>query len=252
MRFLNNLILAAKLLINGASGNAKVCIKADSTGAALNLNNAAPSSPQEGDIWRSGSEIYARVSGRSLPMIGAPGIEFARRSDRYIVPYYWGQYTSLTTLQGSADRLRAYPFIVSRAVKVVSINVYVSGAASGWIRLALYNDNGTGYPGSLITVSSDISVTTMGLKTHTVNQTLAPGLYWLAVHFFGLPTLRAVGNATYGMAFPILGFDSTLQNPANGWDATVIYSNGTPTVFPSGATAVGGIAYAIAVVLDNP
>jgi hypothetical protein len=64
-------------------------------------------------------------------------------------------------------------------------------AASSVIRAGVYADNGSGYPGALISDWGTMDTSTTGDKTITVSWSPTPGLYWMVgVAQGGTPTVR--------------------------------------------------------------
>lgn len=74
------------------------------------------------------------------------------------------------------------PFHVQKATAFnqIMVNCTVIGNSTAVVRLGIYNDNGSGTPGTLVVDGGTVAVdATTGQKTVTINQTLA-GFYWLS------------------------------------------------------------------------
>jgi hypothetical protein len=134
----------------------------------------------------------------------------------------------------------AYPlYIPASTIKTVNISA-TSGQTGGAGRYALYADNGSGYPGALV---SDFGV--IGALTGTSVQTvtlatplaLASGLYWVASIFTATSTFPTVTGitASYGNVLPYqLGFDTAAHALATSAEAaTGISVAGTYGAFPA-------------------
>jgi hypothetical protein len=89
--------------------------------------------------------------------------------------------------------LRATPWFVSRAVTVsrIGAEITVAGDAGSVLRLGLYADDGTGYPGALVsgseaTIPSDV----VGPAEATISATIQPGVYWAVGVVQGVTTTQ--------------------------------------------------------------
>lgn len=100
-----------------------------------------------------------------------------------------------STLVVTQNRMYCQPFWVGNAITLDRIGIGFTTAASGSaVRLGIYADNGSGYPGSLVLDAGTVATATgTGEPEITINQALTPGLYWLAgVAQGGTPTLRSI------------------------------------------------------------
>lgn len=128
--------------------------------------------------------------------------------------------------------LIATPFFVptSMTFDQFAINVDTAGASTQQI-VGIYTDVG-GYPTTLVLSSGNIATTTIGVKTVTINQTLAAGVYWLVRS--GDPA-AATPNLIVATA-PALSFlghaDTLTGGNAFSWEADFTYA-ALPTTFPT-------------------
>lgn len=93
------------------------------------------------------------------------------------------------------------PFVVgeTHTFDRIAIEVTTTGTAvSG--RLAIYNI-ANGVPTSLVVDGGTVAVGTTGTKTVTISQSLAPGVYALALVFDGGVTITAMANSQMGTWF---------------------------------------------------
>jgi photosystem II stability/assembly factor-like uncharacterized protein len=167
------------------------------------------------------------------------------------VSYYSGTIIDLpdTVSHGAgADEIDAVPIIFSRTTKVdrIAIDVTIAcGAvcitAGANIRLGIYKDNGNIYPGVLIQDAGAVDISGTGIREITINQKLAPGLYWL-VSSYHTPAVCAVPpTVRRGTYLPILG--NYVSGLDFGWPlgvyikAATDYSAGLPSPFVAGAGA---------------
>lgn len=105
------------------------------------------------------------------------------------------------TFAMGAGFLQLAPLWIPRAVSVSEIlGEVTAGVASTFLRMGIYRDTGSGYPGDLVagSDSGQIDASTVALKpfTYAPVLSLAPGLYWVGgVNQGGTPTVRnSTGN----------------------------------------------------------
>lgn len=96
--------------------------------------------------------------------------------------------------------LRLAPWLVRRTVTIVRVaaEITVVGDVGSKFRIALYADGGDSSPGALILDAGQINGDSATVQEITVNQVLAPGLYWIggAVQAATTtqPTVRCAGS----------------------------------------------------------
>jgi hypothetical protein len=146
----------------------------------------------------------------------------------------------------AANLLRAFPWEVQKAISINALRQEVSTAASAGgitFRLAIYADNGSGYPATIVANSEtgplDASTTGVRLYTPPSQIVLSPGLYWLAANCSGTPTLRAVSASALPQTLGV--------NPSGGassqytaWATPSTYA-AMPATFPAGATRASNL-----------
>ena len=195
----------------------------------FNLNLISDGDPAWGDKARANYSILDTAVGGVPPWRKRKGATENRWYAAGMV-----NATVLTTGAPSANFLRALPLITGRAT-LDRIAINVTAAAAGLIRLGIYADDGNLYPSSLILDAGEVSTGTTGVKTLTINQTLAPGLYWLAFNNNATPTLRYLTTTSI---LPAWGTDSTLPDiVGTSWSISYAYAP-LPASFPSGAAVL--------------
>lgn len=105
------------------------------------------------------------------------------------------------TFAMGAGNLQVMPLWIPRQVSITEILGEVTvGAASSFIRMGIYRDNGSGYPGALVTGSDsgqiDASAAALKPFTYGTPVVLSAGTYWVGgVNQGGTPTVRSsAGN----------------------------------------------------------
>jgi len=171
-------------------------------------------------------------------------LSYYRRTGATANRYYTMPMTATNlsaTATPAANSLNAHPLVVARGVTLDTIAIKVTTAAGTLARLGIYNDDGNLYPSSLVLDAGTVSTTTTGVKTITISQSLAKGLYWLAILANGAVYITAVAQADI---IPILGVESGLYGP--GTEYYIAYTYGAlPTTFPASATLYYGNTGAI-------
>ncbi len=158
---------------------------------------------------------------------------------------------TLLTVTGT---LYAYPYYIPgpSTIKTIAIDT-TTGQTGGAAFVGIYADNGSGYPGTLVSTSNNTTalIATSGAAVQTYTPTsniiLQAGWYWLASIFTASSTFPTVADisALYTPLSTQLGSDTALHlAAASGQAATgisVAATYGTLTginagVFPTGAT----------------
>lgn len=128
------------------------------------------------------------------------------------------------------DKIYCIPFLVLKTETFDRISVYVSTAAAGLAHLGIYADS-NGKPGALVADYGTIDTSTTGSKEISINQTLTPGLYWLALITNGTASLRVINNT--------FSFTGTGSSISEGGIGSCYYTNqpygGLPTTHPTPA-----------------
>jgi hypothetical protein len=90
--------------------------------------------------------------------------------------------TGLTNNGVSANSIIAYPFTPNKTITSSQLRMNVSTLGAGLARILIYSDL-NGLPNTKLFESTDINVSTTGVKTITTTQTFTAGTtYWLAYH----------------------------------------------------------------------
>jgi len=151
------------------------------------------------------------------------------------------QYTDVIGATPTATTLNAYPFIVSKTIKIDQIGLSVSTLVAGSsCHAGIYTDTGNTAPSTLVT-GSDVTLTTTsaGLKTGTVSITLqGNNLYWLAYECSTAATLKLVTIPVTSVP-NVLGIVPTgaAVSVGTGYSATNTFG-ALPSTYPSAGLAV--------------
>jgi len=143
-----------------------------------------------------------------------------------------------------AGHFYASEFHVTRAITIDRLAVHVTtGDAGKYVRLGIYNDNGAGYPGTLVSDAGTALVTSTGVQavTPASDIVLAMGLYWLVVVSDGTPSLYYHAGG-YGCVVGIRATD--VLSIEGGYDLDSTYA-ALPDPYTAGASigARGGFVY---------
>lgn len=142
----------------------------------------------------------------------------------------------------TGGRLYYYPFIIESDLSITSIALYQDGGTTSTSTFAIYDDNGSMYPGNLVASLGSITATTAGAKyNNSASATITtPGVYWMCVYISASVTYYAYvspGLQSYAETETILGAGSAFSDPPVG-------GFGTPTSFtsfPSTFSSIAGI-----------
>ena len=113
-----------------------------------------------------------------------------------------------STVALSANTIYLAPFIPAQTFTISNFLINVAALGAGNYRILLYSHSNTnGLPDVLLYESTDLSVTTIGVKTATTTQTFIAGTtYWLGVYGSVAAQFVAVTVASQNQ----IGMDSTL------------------------------------------
>lgn len=144
--------------------------------------------------------------------------------------------------------LRAIPWVCLSSTSLAQLGAEVTSAgdAGSKVRLGIYANSGSGYPGSLAVDAGQIAGDSATVQMLTASLALSPGVYWLAAVVQSVtttqPTLRTVG-AHWNASVPLpLGTSTPGANATSVGLATSSVTGALPSTFPAGASGTGGAA----------
>ena len=116
---------------------------------------------------------------------------------------YWYENkngSTITTATFSQNRVYCYPLFIQESITIdrLGVECTTASASTTW-RIGIYNSDSNGLPTTVVLDAGTVDTSTTGLKTITVNQTLAAGLYFIAGVWQGgsaSPTMRAYGTSS--------------------------------------------------------
>jgi len=156
--------------------------------------------------------------------------EVARTGEYTPSPLIIGAMTSSSSI--AANKLYAIPYPITRARTPATMFIEVGGAdvTNPNLRLGLYADTGSVYPGTRLTNGGVVDVSTTGVKTVAYTTQLTKGLYWLVFIADGTPGIY------YIIYENIRLFSRTdiPRYPSGSFNKAGAYGD-LPTTFTSGA-----------------
>lgn len=156
--------------------------------------------------------------------------------------YAAGSFGSVSTSSAVAnDNLRASPFYARADLTIdrIGCEVTAAGSAGCTVRLGIYADNGSGYPGALVIDAGTVSGAAVASAEITVNTQLKAGLYWFAAVVQGSPASSPTLRVTNGASFtPGATSLAAALTAASGYGASGV-SAALPATFPAGSNVVG-------------
>ena len=161
--------------------------------------------------------------------------------------YFLGQCTNVgtsNTLGNTSCRSIPVYFTNNVTLSRIGAEITSAGNAGSLLRLGIYNDNGSGYPGSLLIDAGTIDGTSVAVQEITISQAVTAGLYWLCATVQGAattqPTVRTAsgipgwygGTTTPTSSAFFVGFSQTAAGalPAN-FNSTVALHGQMARVF---------------------
>lgn len=186
-------------------------------------------------------------------LLAALGVQSLIRAAVAAVPWKAGRYY-LPISPGAAgaatlgnNTCRAVPALIGQATPIVRLGAEITaaGQAGSVLRLGVYADDGTGYPGALIVDAGTIPGDAVAVAELTVAATLPAGLVWFAAVVQNAPTTQPTVRTASNPALPIpVPIGPTLPGPsvtAVGY-ATAGLSGALPATFPAGGSNAGTVA----------
>jgi hypothetical protein len=148
-----------------------------------------------------------------------------------------------TTAAAAANTLRAVPLLSASQAVLEAAGVEVTTLVAGaTIRLAVYADDGTGYPGALIQDFGTVSAATIGVKLVTALSVAVPAgtPLWLAYNASAAVTCRALALGGHAALFGMPAAGGAAHGIA--YTSALAFASGMPATFPAGATVATAIA----------
>lgn len=155
---------------------------------------------------------------------------------QWLVGQYYFPYSGAATVNDlAANYIFAQPLHIARALTIDRIACHITVQAGQKIRMGIYADNGSTYPGTLIKDAGEITLSAAGVQAITLNPviSLAKGLYWTCITSNGTPTIRALSStALYPSPMGIMA--TAFNNPNASYAKDLAYA-ALPNSFPTGA-----------------
>ncbi len=157
--------------------------------------------------------------------------------------YFGGNAITLTTGQARTNGLiTAMSVEVAKPTPIDQLAIYVGTfATTGTLRLGIYADDGSCFPGSVFYDAGTVTaMTPTNVKSIAVSLTLSPGVWWFAclpeftgtltvegpTNPFPWPHYRTAPGAAFANGFYATGIVSPLPNP---WPGPISLTLGNPS-----------------------
>jgi len=103
------------------------------------------------------------------------------KANQFIVSPLMADYAASQGITLVADRLYAFPYPMARprTPSEIGIHIKTADAVHSNLRIGIYADNGSCYPGARITNGGVVDISTTGLKTVAYTTQLPKGLLWI-------------------------------------------------------------------------
>jgi hypothetical protein len=183
------------------------------------------------------------IDPRDLPDLS---YQYAPAFGGFVSGYYYQATMSqgtATTATSGVGVLRVAPMYVGHKITLAKLaaEVTVIGDAGSLVRICIYADNGSGYPGSLVLDAGTIPGDSVAVSEITVTQKLTPGLYWVGLVVQNVtttqPTIRTATSLLPGIPIPITtgAVPTGAQLPANGYVCLNV-TGAAPSTFAAGGS----------------
>lgn len=216
-----------------------------------NLTTIAGLAPTTGSVIQAvGGSWASRTAAQlktSLGLVKADvGLANLDNVSDYPSPIVGAWYFSATSGSASAtlgnNNLRMQPFVVKKTTKIdrLSIPVSVAGQSGSVVRLGIYTDTGSGYPGNLVVDSGPLAGDVVATPQATVDVTLTPGIYWIGgVVQGGSTTQPTIISATASPPFPIQPSGVPPSQTGTVCGYTMSVTGALPATFSTTISTVG-------------
>jgi hypothetical protein len=155
-----------------------------------------PASPVERQLFYHDTEHrwYIYNGSSWIPTQNPPPIGRPRRDGIQTVSYSLPgvALVAASTHTVVANRLYYEPILTDRQITLDRLAIGVTTAASGKARLGIYSADTFWQPTALILDAGEVDTGTTGYKEITINLTLTPGIYLLALVANATPVLRTI------------------------------------------------------------
>lgn len=169
-----------------------------------------------------------------------------KRSGLYYLTTPHSATSTANTLGNGTGRFS--PWRVQRATNFAKIGAEVTaaGEAGSLVRIGIYADDGTGYPGALILDAGTIAGDSATVQEITVAFTLLPGLYWVGAIVQNVvttqPTLRTVAMDLTGEMPLTAGTTPTANAPGTVAFVGFAMTGALPATWPTATPNVSATA----------
>lgn len=154
----------------------------------------------------------------------------------------------------TANRLYAVPYLLPRSGRFDAMAISITGASTGFLRMALARDDDAGRPGHVIeepVVDVDTAAPGTALCPFTAARWIGTGAWWVLLCFSGTPTVRGTSSQAFSGGNTLL-LGSTVGDGGagggggseNGFMAALTYQAGE-AFLPSPPTGLGYLGNAL-------
>lgn len=164
---------------------------------------------------------------------------FMRYGDFHTASWQSGQWysppgiVSVGTTALASGTIKEIQVPLPARTRFLGIGTEVTTAGAGNLRFAIYRDNGSGKPSTLVLDCGSVSASTTGFKSITIDVYLVRGLYHLGcMAETATITVRAAATHTPPARLPISG--QNIASIYTGYQATGVTTGAAPSPFPVG------------------
>ncbi len=157
-----------------------------------------------------------------------------------------GAHLVTTNASLGTGTLRVLPWMVTKTISITRIGAEIStiGDVGSKLRLGIYSDNGSCYPGSLLIDAGQIAGDSATIQELTVSQSLTAGLYWVGGVVQSVtttqPTVRVPSNWFPPITLPMQTTIPTANTTTIGYSMTGV-TGALPGTFSATPATAGSV-----------
>lgn len=215
-----------------------------------NLGSALEITRSDATATFSGTVVTPHGSSHQLSLPGMLLAPYAYTSGQY---YFCNSQGNTSTGSTTNNTVRVTPWLVTESITISRMfaEFTVAGEAGSVFRFGIWNDDGTGKPGTLLLDAGTASTAgSPGAFEVTVSQAISPGIYWVGGAVQSAPstapTMRTVNSTTLPTAMPLGSSLPSTGSACSFIEGSVTGAFGTFSASPSVSSVAARIGFKVA------
>lgn len=215
-----------------------------------NLGSALEITRSDATATFAGTVVTPHGSSHQLSLPGRLLAPYAYTSGQY---YFCNSQGNTSTGSTTNNTVRVTPWLVTESITISRMfaEFTVAGEAGSVFRFGIWNDDGTGKPGTLLLDAGTASTAgSPGAFEVTVSQAISPGIYWVGGAVQSAPstapTMRTVNSTTLPTAMPLGSSLPSTGSACSFIEGSVTGAFGTFSASPSVSSVAARIGFKVA------